>query len=229
MKKLISLFLVLAIACGFCVVSFADGTESTGSTTAEVEEIGLETRQADPIINSAIEAIEALNEINTETNRCYLLEAGDFAERMEYLDTIQLDKEEFKEQIKKELEEGISGGIVDHLGIKDYYNQSTDEPETRSVREQIHQIAEGVLIHASTDQVVVHAYLDSIVFSASGTAGSYIYERFLSYDLNNSGGLGNVNCEMLSSTGSNRAIISATGYSNGYFFEGQIPFTVANM
>ena len=68
MKKLISLFLVLAIACGFCVVSFADGTESTGSTTAEVEEIGLETRQADPIINSAIEAIEALNEINTETN-----------------------------------------------------------------------------------------------------------------------------------------------------------------
>ncbi len=228
MKRLISLFLTLIVACSFCVVSYAGGIEP--NTTAKVEEIDLETRQADSIINSAIEAIEALNEINTETHRCYLLEAGDFSDRMEYLDTIQLEKEAFKRQIKKELEEGTENGVVDHLGIEEYYNESTDKPQTRSVREQIHQVSMGVLTHADTDQVVVHAHLDSIVFSASGAAGSYIYERFLSYGVDNSGGLVGVECEMLSSTGSRTATLSVSGYNgNWYFFAGQVPFTVANM
>lgn len=231
MKKLISLILTLVVACSFCVVSFANGVESTGGTTAEVGEIDLETRRADPIINSAIEAVEVLNEINAETHRCYLLEAGDFAERAEYLDTIQLGKEQFKEQIKKELDEEISGGIVDHLGIKDYYNQPTDKPEARSVREQIHQVAQGILFH-STDEVVVHASLDAIVFSASGAAGSYIYERILSYEIEDSGGLYNVEYELLSSTGvgTNSADLSVSGYNkNLLYFAGQVHFGVDNM
>ena len=45
MKKIISLFLVLVVACSFCAVSFADSSDSTTSTsTTEVE-----PRRAEPV------------------------------------------------------------------------------------------------------------------------------------------------------------------------------------
>lgn len=79
-----------------------------------------DARAADTTINSAKEAKAALDEINKEEHTCYNLGVGPFAEKADYLDTLQLNKEAFKAQVKEEVANGVTNGIVGHLGIEDY-------------------------------------------------------------------------------------------------------------
>lgn len=79
-----------------------------------------EKRAADVYINSAEEAMAALDEINAEKHTAYNLGVGPFAEKADYLDALQLDKEAFKERVEHEMKNNQGGELVEKLGIEDF-------------------------------------------------------------------------------------------------------------
>lgn len=184
-----------------------------------------DARAADTTINSAKEAKAALDEINKEEHTCYNLGVGPFAEKADYLDTLQLNKEAFKAQVKEEVANGVTNGIVGHLGIEDY-NEKIPAVSPRSVREDISQQSTGILMNEKTgDNTVVKGYLNSKVFSVSGNPGSFTYENIKSYGVSSYGSARNGSCSLSGGSGRHTAVIIASGYIGVIFVTGQIPFS----
>ena len=156
-----------------------------------------EKRAADVYINSAEEAMAALDEINAEKHTAYNLGVGPFAEKADYLDALQLDKEAFKERVS-----------------------------LRSIREDVQQESNGILTNLNTsDNTIVKGYLNARVFSVTGDPGSFTYERIKSYGVSNYGSAKNGSCSLSGSSGSHTAVIHASGYIGYISVTGQIPFS----
>ena len=123
-------------------------------------------------INSAEEAMAALDEINAEKHTAYNLGVGPFAEKADYLDALQLDKEAFKERVEHEMKNNQGGELVEKLGIEDF-NEKLPGVSLRSIREDVQQESNGILTNLNTsDNTIVKGYLNARVFSVTGNPGS---------------------------------------------------------
>ena len=184
-----------------------------------------DARATDATVNTVAEVQTILNEINAERYTYYNLGTGPFAERSDYLDTLQLDKQSFKKQLESEIDNETSGGIIEHLGIEDY-NKRYDKASVQSIRESIHQEMNGSLTNENThDSTVVTAYLNSNVYSVSGNPGTFSYDSFGSYGISNSGSATGITCSLNGTRGKSTVAIIASGYVNLFIsVNGQIPF-----
>lgn len=184
-----------------------------------------EKRAADVYINSAEEAMAALDEINAEKHTAYNLGVGPFAEKADYLDALQLDKEAFKERVEHEMKNNQGGELVEKLGIEDF-NEKLPGVSLRSIREDVQQESNGILTNLNTsDNTIVKGYLNARVFSVTGDPGSFTYERIKSYGVSNYGSAKNGSCSLSGSSGSHTAVIHASGYIGYISVTGQIPFS----
>lgn len=194
---------------------------------AAEEQAQYEARQQDVTVNCAEEVLEALNEINAENNANYLLGAGSFEDRQAYLDAISLDRNTFKAQLEAELLNGAQGEMAENLWIT-APEESVIIPSPLSVRETINQTSAAVLSGPGGKSTIAQGTLTSIVFSATGNAGSYIYERIVEYKAISYGEATN-GTYTYGPTGSNTTTMTLSGYMGFTQVNGQMAFSVANM